>query len=94
MVSFSFLTSRPELSIQLGFKNISTAVHQHIVLQDVVHSTTTQHNVLIFLEDTYEKVCSSYNLEPLSGNPLHQDQPGDRRLQALVDMAIIFFTLP
>lgn len=31
-----FLTSRPELPIQLRFKNISTAVHQDMVLQDAV----------------------------------------------------------
>lgn len=34
------LTSRPELPIQLGFKEISTAVHQNMVLQDAVPQTT------------------------------------------------------
>lgn len=31
-----FLTSRPDLPLQLGFKNISTAIHQDMVLQDAV----------------------------------------------------------
>ena len=31
-----FLTSRPELPIQLGFRNISAAVHQDMILQDAV----------------------------------------------------------
>lgn len=34
------LTSRPELSIQLGFKEISTAVHQNMVFQDAVPQIT------------------------------------------------------
>ena len=88
-----FLTSRPDLPIQLGFKNISTAIHQDIVLQDAVPQTTIQHDIFIFLKDAFGKIRDSYNLEPLSGIPLDQDWPGDRRLQALVDMAIPLFII-
>ncbi len=34
-----FLTRRPELFIQLGFKNIFTVVYQDMVLQDEVSQT-------------------------------------------------------
>lgn len=87
------LTSRPELPIQLGFKDVSTAVHQDMILQDAVPQTTIQHDILIFLKDTFGKIRNSYNLDPLSGTPLDGDWPGDRRLQALVDMAVPLFII-
>lgn len=85
------LTSRPELPLQLGFKGISTAIHQDMVLQDAVPQTTIQHDILIFLMDAFEKIRDRYNLNPLSGTPLDRDWPGDKTLQALVDMAIPLF---
>ncbi len=86
-----FLTSRPELPIQLGFRNISTAVHQDMVLQDAVPQTTIQHDILIFLKDAFEKIHNCCNLNPLSGTPLDRDWPGGNKLQALVDMAVPLF---
>jgi len=88
-----FLTSRPELPIQLGFRNISTAVHQDMVLQDAVPHTTIQHDILIFLEDAFGKIRNSYNLDPLPGTRLDRDWPGDKTLQALVDMAVPLFII-
>ncbi len=88
-----FLTSRPELPIQLGFRNISTAVHQDMVLQDAVPHTTIQHDIFIFLDDVFGKIRNSYNLDPLSRTPLDRDWPGDKRLQALVDMAVPLFVV-
>ena len=87
------LTSRPELPIQLGFKNMSTAVHQDMVLQDAVPQTTIKHDILVFLEDEFEKIRSSYNLDPLLGGLLDQDWPRDRKLQALVDIAAPLFII-
>ena len=85
------LTSRPELPIQLGFKEISIAVHQDMVLQDTVPQTTIQHDILIFLKDAFGKIRNRFNREPLSGTPLDEDWPGDKRLQVLVDMAVPLF---
>ena len=85
------LTSRPELPIQLGFKDIAIAVHQDMVLQDAVPQTTIQDDILIFLKDAFEKIRNCYNLNPLSGTPLGRDWPGDKKLQALVDMAVPLF---
>ncbi len=88
-----FLTSRPELPIQLGFRNISTAVHQDMVLQDAVPQTTIEHDILVFLKDAFGKIRNSYNLDPLSETPLDRDWPGDEKLKALVDMAIPLFII-
>lgn len=86
-----FLTSRPEAPIQLGFKNISTAVHQDMVLQEAVPHITIQHDISVFLKDAFEKIRNDYNLNHLSGTSLDQDWPGDEKLQALVDMAVPLF---
>ena len=88
-----FLTSRPELPIQLGFRNIFIAVYQDMVLQDIVPPTTIQHDILIFLEDVFGKIRNSYNLDRFSGTPLDRDWPGNKRLQALVDMAVPLFII-
>ena len=86
-----FLTSRPDLPIQLGFKEISTAIHQDMVLQDAVPQTTIQRDILIFLKDAFGKIRNRFNRDPLSGTPLDRDWPGDKRLQDLVDMAVPLF---
>ena len=88
-----FLTSRPDLPVQLGFKNISTAIHQDIVLQDAVPQTIIQQDILVFLKDEFEKIRDSYNRDPLSGRPIDQDWPGDGKLQALVNMAVPLFII-
>ena len=86
-----FLTSRPDLPIQLGFKEISTAIHQDMVLQDAVPQTTIQRDILIFLKDAFGKIRDRFNRDPLSGTPLDKDWPGDKSLQDLVDMAVPLF---
>ena len=85
------LTSRPELPIQLGFREISTAIYQDMVLQDAVPHTTIQRDILIFLKDAFGKIRNRFNRDPLSGTPLDRDWPGDKRLQDLVDMAVPLF---
>jgi hypothetical protein len=86
-----FLTSRPDLPILLGFKNISAAVHQDVILQDEVPRTTIQHDIFVFLKDEFEKIRRQYNLDPLLGKALDRDWPGDKILHALVDMAVPLF---
>lgn len=62
-----------------------------MVLQDAVPQATIQHDILVFLGDAFEKIRNSYNLDPLSGTYLDRDWPGNRTLQALVDMAVPLF---
>ena len=85
------LTSRPELPIQLGFKDISTAVYQDMVLQDAVPQTMIQHDILIYLKDAFGKIRNRFNQNPLSGTPLDGNWPGDTRLQVLLDRAVPLF---
>jgi hypothetical protein len=86
-----FLTSRPDLPIQLGFRNISAAAHRDMILQDEVPQTTIQHDIFVFLKDKFENVRKQYRLDPLLGKALGQDWPGDKILHALVKMAVPLF---
>ncbi|KAL9577423.1 MAG: hypothetical protein Q9203_007467 [Teloschistes exilis] len=88
-----FLTSRPELPIQLPFKKMSAAIHQDMILQDAVPHATIQYDILTFLKDAFREIRNSYNLDPPSGTPLDRDWPGDKKLQALVDMAVPLFII-
>lgn len=62
-----------------------------MVLQDAVPQTTIQHDILIFLKDAFGKIRNRFNRDPLSGIPLDGDWPSDKKLQALVDMAVPLF---
>ena len=86
-----FLTSRPDLPIQLGFRSISAAAHQDMILQDEVPQGTIQHDILVFLKDRFEEIRKHYNLDSLLGKPLERGWPDDKILQALVDMAVPLF---
>jgi len=88
-----FLTSRSELSIQLEFRNISTVVHQNMILQNAVSHTTIQHDIFIFLNDVFKKICNFYNLNLLSRTLLDRDWLDDKRLQALIDMTVSLFVI-
>lgn len=94
-----FLTSRPELPIRLGFKGMSVDayqdmsldVHQDIVLYDAVPRTTIQHDISTFLKDAFSKFRNEYNADPPSETPLDRDWPGDKVLEALVNLAVPLF---
>ncbi|KIX02675.1 uncharacterized protein Z518_08617 [Rhinocladiella mackenziei CBS 650.93] len=93
------LTSRPELPIRLGFKDMSidayqdmsVDAYQDIVLYDAVPRTTIQHDISTFLKDEFSKFRKNYNADPPSGTPLDPDWPGAEVLEALVDMAVPLF---
>lgn len=86
-----FLTSRPYLPVQTGFKKMLVDAHQDLVLHDEVPSTTIQHDISVFLKDEFSKIRKNYNDDPPSGTPLDPDWPGDNVRQALVDMAVPLF---
>lgn len=85
-----FLTSRPELPIRLGFKDMSANVHQDMLLRDVPQNTVQQ-DILVFLKDEFSKIRRSYNAELPSGTPLYDDWPGDTVLQTLAERAVPLF---
>ena len=84
-----FLTSRPELSIRVGFEDISgkyegLALHQiprHIVKEDI--SAFLEYELAITRDD--------YNKSVTSNRQLPADWPGQANVQSLVRMAIPLF---
>lgn len=85
-----FLTSRPHLPVRMGFKKMNVDTHQDLVLHDEVPRATIQHDIFVFLKDAFLKIQKNYNEDP-SGAQLDPDWPGDKVIQALVDMAVPLF---
>lgn len=85
-----FLASRPDLPVQLGFKNLSVDAYQDLILDDVPQ-TTIQCDIYFFLKDEFSGIRKRYNDDPPSGTPLNSDWPGDKVIRALVDMAVPLF---
>lgn len=87
-----FLTSRPELPIRLGFSQMSTDIHQDIILHTIARPVI-EHDILVYLTDAFAQIRHEYNLEPLSGIPLTETWPGTGVLQELTKLAAPLFII-
>lgn len=84
-----FVTSRPELPVRLGFKNIPRGVYQDLVLHKIPRPTI-EHDISVFLKHEFGKIRN--NSEHLHPNRIiPSDWPGETNLKILVDMAIPLF---
>lgn len=86
-----FLTGRPELPIQLGFKKLSTDTYQDMVLQDAVPRNTIEHDLLMYLRHAFTTIREECNDRIVSGVELNSDWPGSDVLNSLVSMAVPLF---
>ena len=77
-----FVTSRPDLPIRLGFKQMSDGTYQDLILQNIPKETI-EHDIAIFLEHELRVVSKQCSLPP--------DWPSKEQIQALVEMAIPLF---
>jgi NACHT domain len=80
-----FLTSRPELAVRLGFKEISADAHQDVVLQDLPLATITR-DIFVYLKDVLARIQDEYNRSN-PDCPLSPDWPGDDNAHALARIA-------
>jgi hypothetical protein len=76
-----FLTSRPELPIRLGFKNI-TGNHQDMDLHDVPRSEI-ERDISLFLKHNFLRISQDHGLLP--------SWPGEEVLQTLVTRTVPLF---
>ncbi|KAK2733737.1 hypothetical protein FQN57_001964 [Myotisia sp. PD_48] len=76
-----FLTSRPELPIRLGFKEI-TDDFQDVDLHDMPNGEITR-DIALFLKDEFKKIRKDHELE--------SSWPGDEAIQALILKAVPLF---
>ena len=77
-----FVTSRPDLPIRLGFKQMSDGTYQDLILHNIPKETI-EHDIAIFLEHELSMVSEQRSL-PLGW-------PSKEQIQALVEMAIPLF---
>ncbi|KAI9763279.1 MAG: hypothetical protein M1839_006522, partial [Geoglossum umbratile] len=77
-----FVTSRPELPIRLGFKQMSDGTYQDLILHKVPKQII-QHDIAVFLEHELVRIREQRSLSA--------DWPSRNQIQALVDMAIPLF---
>lgn len=77
-----FLTSRPELPINLGFSEIANHVYQDLALHEVPEEVT-EHDIHLFLQDQFAKIRHNRKNS--------QDWPGDDIIRELTTISIPLF---
>ncbi|KAJ5936027.1 hypothetical protein N7454_005325 [Penicillium verhagenii] len=77
-----FLTSRPELPINLGFSEITEDKYQDLVLHEIPEEVT-EHDIRLFLQDRFAAIRQDRDI--------FQDWPGDEAIQQLVTMSVPLF---
>lgn len=85
----SFVTSRPELPIRLGFKDIS-GKYEDLVLHQIPKPIIEQ-DITAFLEHELTKIRQDYNKSVTPNRQLPPHWPGVEQTQKLVSMAIPLF---
>jgi hypothetical protein len=76
------VTSRPDLHIRLGFKQMPNGTYQDLVLHKVAKNTI-KHNIRLFYEHELSAIRQARELSP--------DWPTSDQIQALVDLAVPLF---
>jgi hypothetical protein len=76
------VTSRPELHIRLGFKEMPNGTYQDLVLHEVPKSTI-EHDIRLFLEHELGAIRQERMLAP--------DWPSSHQIMALVELAVPLF---
>jgi hypothetical protein len=76
------VTSRPELHIRLGFKEMPNGIYQDLVLHKVSRSTI-EHDIRLFLEHELSAIRKS--------RMLSSDWPATHQILALVQLAVPLF---
>jgi hypothetical protein len=76
------VTSRPELHIRLGFKEMPNGTYQDLVLHEVARSTI-EHDIRLFLEHELRLIQKERRLSA--------DWPSSHQIMALVELAVPLF---
>ncbi|KAI9709019.1 MAG: hypothetical protein M1828_002553 [Chrysothrix sp. TS-e1954] len=84
-----FLTSRPELPIRLGFREMQDTEHHDVVLHEIDESTI-RHDIELFLADEFIKMRIDQPLEKF-GYQLQRDWPGSETIEKLAKQAFPLF---
>ncbi|KAH7012408.1 vegetative incompatibility protein HET-E-1 [Macrophomina phaseolina] len=85
----TFVTSRPELSIRLGFNSID-GQYQGLVLHEIP-KPIIEHDIAAFLEYKLKEIRDEYNGLSSGDRQLPSSWPGTEAIQTLVQMAVPLF---
>ncbi|CAI6101036.1 unnamed protein product [Clonostachys chloroleuca] len=85
----TFLTSRPELPIRLGF-HVIKGKYQDLILHDIPLSII-EHDLQVFLEYKTSEIRDEYNATVSKDRQLTPDWPGELKITSLVQMAVPLF---
>ena len=77
-----FVTSRPELHIRLGFKQMSDGTYEDLILQEVARQTI-QHDIRVYFEHELGQIQQQRSLSP--------NWPNRDQVDALVEQAVPLF---
>jgi hypothetical protein len=77
-----FVTSRPELPINLGFLEITDHEYQDLALHEIPEEVT-EHDIRLFLQDQFARIKHNKYIS--------EDWPGDKIIQKLVTMSVPLF---
>lgn len=83
-----FVTSRPEVPIRLGFKDMNGNLHQDVMLEEV-QASSIRHDIRLYYEQRFKNIRETAQLDDPDSLPKHW--PGEERLLALVDLAESLF---
>jgi hypothetical protein len=84
-----FFTSRPELPIRLGFKDI-TGRYQDVSLHQI-SEFVIEHDITAYLRYELARIRDDYNSLTFDDQQLPPNWPGERDIQTLVHMSIPLF---
>jgi hypothetical protein len=82
-----FVTSRPELPVELGFKDMSGYLHDDVRLEKV-QETSIAHDIRVFYEHQFSKIREESSLRD---DELPAHWPGEQNICTLVDQAVPLF---
>ncbi|OQE16196.1 hypothetical protein PENSTE_c025G10455 [Penicillium steckii] len=77
-----FLTSRPELPVRLGFKNIHNQDYQNVVLHDIPEEVT-RHDISLFLHHRFSMIKKEREVP--------EKWPSERTIRDIINMSVPLF---
>jgi hypothetical protein len=83
----TFVTSRPDLPVRLGFHVVE---HQSLILHEIPE-TVIRHDISLFLQHKMAEIRVEFNASVSKDRQLPTNWPGDSNFQSLVKMAVPLF---
>ena len=80
-----FVTSRPELPVELGFRNMSRDLHCDVRLEEA-QQPTIEHDIRVFYDTRFSEIRSNDLFDELT-----PEWPGEDNIELLVQMAVPLF---